>query len=65
MKKFLVLYLSSVPAVEQMAKATPEQAKAGMDLWMSWVNKNTGSILEIGSPLGNSLHMKSESISRV
>ena len=28
MKKYLVLYLSSVPAKEQMAKSTPEQAKA-------------------------------------
>src|SRR5262245_10596538 len=63
MKKFLVLYMSPVPAAEQIAKATPEQAKAGMDLWMSWANKNSGSILEMGSPVGNALHMKSDSIS--
>src|ERR1700740_1102350 len=63
MKKFLVLYLSSVPAAEQIAKATPEQAKAGMDLWMSWATKHSGSILEMGSPLGTGLHMKSDSIS--
>jgi hypothetical protein len=63
MKKFLVLYMSPVPAVEQMAKATPDQAKAGMDLWMAWANKNSGSILEMGSPLGIGLHMKSDSIS--
>jgi hypothetical protein len=31
MNKYLVLYHSSVPAREQMAQATPEQAKAGMD----------------------------------
>ncbi len=36
MKKYLVLYLSSVSASEQMSKASPERAKAGMDLWMAW-----------------------------
>jgi hypothetical protein len=34
MKKFLVLYRAPISAREQMAKATPEQAKAGMDAWM-------------------------------
>jgi len=32
MKRFLVLYESSVPAMEQM-KAPPEQMKAGFELW--------------------------------
>ncbi len=31
MKKFLVLYKSSVPAAEQMSKASPEQMRAGME----------------------------------
>jgi hypothetical protein len=31
MKRFLVLYQSATSAEEQMARATPEQAKAGMD----------------------------------
>lgn len=31
MKKFLVLYQSTVAASEQMKNSTPEQAKAGMD----------------------------------
>ena len=39
MKKFLVLYQSTVPASEQMKNATPEQAKAGMDAWMSWAGR--------------------------
>ena len=38
MKKFLVLFESSVPAEEQM-KAPPEQKKAGMELWMKWMQK--------------------------
>ena len=37
MKKFLVLYRSSVSAAEQMAAATPEQAQAGMDAGRRWM----------------------------
>jgi hypothetical protein len=36
-----------------MAKATPEQAKAGIDAWMSWAKKAQGSIVDLGAPLGN------------
>jgi hypothetical protein len=52
MKKFLILYTSSVPAHEQMAKATPEQAKAGMDAWMAWGKKAGSSIVDFGAPVG-------------
>jgi hypothetical protein len=45
--RFLVLYHSSTSAREQMANATPEQAKAGMDAWMSWAGR--ASILEADS----------------
>ena len=34
MTRFMVLYLSSTSAREQMANATPEQAEAGMAAWM-------------------------------
>lgn len=51
MKKYLVLYLSSIPAKEQMAKATPAQAKAGMDAWMQWMSKAGNAIVDGGAPL--------------
>ena len=51
MKKFLVLYQSTVPASEQMRNATPEQAKAGMDAWMSWAGRAGSGIVDMGSPL--------------
>ena len=53
MKKFLVLYKSSVPAAQQMASATPEQMKAGMDLWNVWAKKAQNAIVDLGMPLGN------------
>jgi hypothetical protein len=52
MKRFLVLYESSVPAAMQMAKASPEQARAGMDLWMRWAQKAGSAIVDMGAPLG-------------
>ena len=51
MKKFLVLYQSTVPASEQMRHATPEQAKAGMDVWMSWAGQAGSGIVDMGSPV--------------
>jgi hypothetical protein len=50
MKKFMVLYRSSVTAEEQMA-APPEDAQAGMELWMTWAGKAGEAIVDLGSPL--------------
>ena len=61
MKRFLVLYQSPTSAEEQMAAATPEQAKAGMDAWMAWAGKAAAAILELGAPLGGSRHIESAS----
>ena len=52
MKKFLVLYHSTSTNMEQMASSTPEQMKAGMDLWMRWAGKAGTAIVELGAPLG-------------
>ena len=53
MKKFLVLYQSTVPATERMKSATPEQAKAGMDAWMSWAGRAKSGIVDMGNPLAS------------
>src|SRR5580700_1749018 len=52
MKKFMAVYLAPVSALEQMAKSTPEQMKAGMDAWMRWAEKNKKALTELGAPLG-------------
>lgn len=51
MKRFLVLYESSVSAAEQMANATPEQAQAGMAAWMAWAGRAAQGIVDMGAPL--------------
>jgi hypothetical protein len=62
MKKFLVLYTSSVPAAQQMAGASPEQMKAGMDLWMSWAKQAGKSIVDLGTPLGDAAKVLGTSV---
>jgi fermentation-respiration switch protein FrsA (DUF1100 family) len=52
MPRYLVLYLSSVSAAEQMSAATPEAGQAGMELWMNWAGRAGGAITDMGSPLG-------------
>jgi len=56
--RYLVLYNSPVSAEEQMANATPEQAKAGMDAWMSWAGKAGDSITDLGQPLAKGRHLE-------
>lgn len=51
MPTFLVLYRSSVPARQQMAGATPEQAQAGMEAWQAWAEKAGTAIVDLGAPL--------------
>jgi hypothetical protein len=50
MTKYLLLYRASVSASDQMANATPEQAQAGMDAWMTWADKAGSAITDMGSP---------------
>lgn len=64
MKKFLVLYHSSFSAREQMAQATPEQAKAGMDAWISWAKKNNDIIIDLGTPVSPEKTIKTGYVSK-
>lgn len=63
MTKFLEVYNSPVPAAEMRANATPEEAKAGMDAWMAWSQRNGDSIVDLGVPLGSSMHIAAGSAS--
>jgi hypothetical protein len=51
MTKYLVLYLTSASAGEQMASATPEQTKTSMDAWMAWNAKAGSAVADLGAPL--------------
>jgi len=57
MKKYIILYRSPVSAQDQMSKATPEQAKAGMDAWMAWAKRAGSAIVDMGSPTASKAHL--------
>ena len=57
MTKFMVLYRSSTSARDQMADATPEQMKAGMDAWMAWAGKAGDAVVDLGAPLAPATHV--------
>jgi hypothetical protein len=52
--KFLVIYKTPITAQDQIAKASPAEAKAGMDAWMSWMQKAGKQIVDGGAPVGKS-----------
>ncbi len=51
MKKFIVIYHANNEAMQQMAGATPEQQKAGMEGWMKWAQKCGDKLVDMGAPL--------------
>jgi len=51
LKRFLALYNSSVPASEQMASATPEQAQAGMGAGWLGHRKAGHAVVDLGAPI--------------
>ena len=55
MKKFLVLYKASAADFEKAMKSSPEEQKAGMDAWSAWSKKAASVIVDLGSPLGQSM----------
>jgi hypothetical protein len=51
MGRYVVLYNAPMSAREQMAAATPEQAQAGMQAWMSWAQGAGAALVDLGAPL--------------
>lgn len=54
MKRFLVLYRSTISAREQMMSMTSEQRNASMGEWMSWAKSTGAALADMGAPLGDS-----------
>ena len=62
MKRFMVLYTSPKPAEEALAEASPEEAEAGMKIWMDWAAKAGDGIVDLGTPLGATKVMDGSSV---
>jgi hypothetical protein len=67
MKKFMVLYVAPLAAMDQMtaqmSHATPEQRKAGMEEWSKWGKKYEKSIVDMGAPLGKTKRVTNTGVS--
>jgi len=50
MKRYLVLYRATGAAMDQMRKATPEQAQGVKNAWMAYAKKAGEAIVDIGAP---------------
>src|SRR5881398_552836 len=57
MKKFLILYRSSMPMSEMMAGTTTEQREAGMEAWMGWMKQAGDALVDPGAPIGAGHHV--------
>ncbi len=51
MKKFIVIYHATNEGMKQMAAATPDQQKAGMEGWMKWAQRCGDKLVDLGAPL--------------
>jgi hypothetical protein len=51
MATYLVLYLSSASAQEQMASASPEQGMENMEEWTRWGQGAGSAVVDFGKPL--------------
>jgi len=63
MKKYMALYMATPAAIEKIMQATPEQSKAGMDLWTKWSDSHKKAIVDLGMPLGKSKRITSGGMS--
>ncbi len=66
MKKFLVLYMMPVGAMDEMMKdSTPEQRQAGMDKWANWMKMHAADLADMGAPVGKNKRVMASGASDV
>ena len=63
MSRFLVLYNATTSAREQMAQATPEQARAGREAWIAWAQRAGDAVVDLGAPVQLEARVTSSSTS--
>ena len=57
MKNFIVIYHASKDAMKQNAEMSPEEMKKGMEPWMVWANKCGDNLVDMGTPLSDSIKL--------
>ena len=64
MRRYIVLYDAPVGVAERFAQATPEEAMAGMQLWVDWAQKIGTGLVDPGKPLGNAVKVTTNGAAR-
>lgn len=59
MKKFMVLYMAPVAAMDRAKITDPKQMEAGMADWMGWAEKHKAALVDMGAPLGRTKRVTS------
>jgi hypothetical protein len=57
MGRYIVLYEAPLGVAERFAQATPEEAMAGMQLWVDWAQRIGPGLVDPGKPLGNAVRV--------
>jgi hypothetical protein len=57
MGRYIVLYEAPLDVAERFAQATPEEAMAGMQLWVDWAQRIGPGLVDPGKPLGNAIRV--------
>jgi len=65
MKKYIVIYHSTVSSADQMKNMRPEDVQAEMAKWMKWATQCGSALVDMGAPLGASLSLASDGSSKL
>ena len=58
MKKFMVLYMMPVEAMQQaMQHSTPEEREKSMGEWRTWIDAHKNDFADMGAPLGKNMRL--------
>jgi hypothetical protein len=60
MGRYIVLYEAPLGVAERFAQATPEEAMAGMQLWIDWAQKIGPGLVDPGKPLGSAVRVTTD-----
>jgi hypothetical protein len=63
MNRYIVLYSAPLGVAERFAQATPEDAMAGMQLWVDWAQRIGTGLVDPGKPLGRAIRVTKDGAS--
>lgn len=62
MNRYIVLYRAPRSVADRFARATPEEAQAGMGAWQQWSRALGPALVDIGRPLGRGLTVRADGV---